>query len=160
MPDRDPPEDDRAGRFRRLGRRLFGEPEADDRREDRRDDHEDREEPRREDHRREDHRREDRGREEHRREDRGRSIRLDAREVLGAIWEGGDRAKTEVVRAVAREVRNYIEELGLKEDLRSLMTNYSLEVRASIHLRKLAPEEKGADRAAERGAERGAERAE
>ena len=122
MPERDPPDHDsrETSRFRRLGRRLFGEGEE----------------------------REREGRDAERAEERGEerkhSVRLDAREVLGAIWEGGDRAKTEVVRAVAREVRNYIEELGLKEDLRNLMTNYSLEVKASIHLRRLAPEEKGA----------------
>lgn len=65
--------------------------------------------------------------------------RVSAREVMGAVLEGGDKAKTEIVRAVAREVRAYLEELGLRE----VMTDYSLEVRASFNLRKLTDAEKG-----------------
>ncbi|MDP2309442.1 MAG: hypothetical protein Q8P18_25700 [Pseudomonadota bacterium] len=72
----------------------------------------------------------------------GRTILGDAKEVFGAVLEGGDKAKTEVVRAVAREVRNYLEELGLKDDLHNLMTNYSLELHASVNLRKLAEADK------------------
>jgi hypothetical protein len=88
------------GRFRRMGRRMFGEGED------------------------------------------GRSILGDAKEVFGAVLEGGDKAKTEVVRAVAREVRNYLDELGLKDDIHDLITNYSLEVHASFNLRKLSEEQK------------------
>lgn len=65
--------------------------------------------------------------------------RVSAREVMGAVLEGGDKAKTEIVRAVAREVRAYLEEMGLRE----VMTDYSLEVRASFNLRKLTDLEKG-----------------
>jgi hypothetical protein len=72
----------------------------------------------------------------------GRTILGDAKEVFGAVLEGGDKAKSEVVRAVAREVRNYLEELGLKDDLHNLLTNYSLELHASVNLRKLAESEK------------------
>lgn len=71
----------------------------------------------------------------------GKSILGEAREMVGVVLEGGDKARSEVVRTVAREVRNYLEELGLKEDLRKLMTNYSLELRASVNLRRLTPEE-------------------
>jgi hypothetical protein len=76
--------------------------------------------------------------------DEGRPIRVEAREALGVLLDSGDRAKTDMVRAVAREVRNYIDELGLKQDVANLLTNYSFEVKASIHLRRLAPNEKGA----------------
>jgi hypothetical protein len=79
--------------------------------------------------------------------DDGRTILGDAKEVFGAVLEGGDKAKSEVVRAVAREVRNYLEELGLKDDLHHLLTNYSLEMKASINLRRLAESEKGPDEA-------------
>lgn len=65
--------------------------------------------------------------------------RVSAREVMGAVLEGGDKAKTEIVKAVAREVRSYLEELGLRE----FLTDYSLEVRASFNLRKLTDAEKG-----------------
>jgi hypothetical protein len=73
----------------------------------------------------------------------GKPLRVEAREILGAFVEGSDKAKSEIVRAVAREVRNYLEELGLKEDVHNLVTNYSFEVRASVHLRRLAEDEKG-----------------
>ena len=141
MPDRqhEPPEtheEERGGRFRRLGRRLFGEGE------ERGGEREGREGEGGKGEGKGEGRREGEGRHEGKPE--GRSIRLDARDVFGALWEGGDRAKTEVVRAVAREVRTYIEELGLKEDLRNLLTNYSFEIKASVHLRRLAPEEQGA----------------
>lgn len=66
------------------------------------------------------------------------SGRFSARDMVDAVLEGSDKAKTEVVRVVAREVRNYLEELGLRE----VLTDYSLEVHASINLRKLAEAEK------------------
>lgn len=72
-------------------------------------------------------------------EDRGR---MDAREMLGAMLETGDKAKTEVVRMVAREVRNYLEELRAGEAIQDLITNYSVEIHASVHLRPLAESEK------------------
>jgi hypothetical protein len=64
--------------------------------------------------------------------------RFSARDVMEAVLEGSDKAKSEVVRIVAREVRSYLEELGLRE----VLTDYSLEVHASINLRKLAESEK------------------
>ena len=64
--------------------------------------------------------------------------RVSAREVVGAVIEGGDKAKTELVRVIAREVRAYLDELGLRE----VMTDYSLEVRASFNLRKLTDADK------------------
>lgn len=70
-------------------------------------------------------------------------LRIDAREVLHSVLEGSDRAKTEVVKAVAREVRTYLEEMGIKDDVHNLLTNYSVEVKASLHLRRLADAEKG-----------------
>ena len=72
----------------------------------------------------------------------GRTILGDAKEVFGAVLEGGDKAKTEVVRAVAREVRTYLDELGLKDDVRHLLTNYSVEVKASFNLRRLVDDDK------------------
>jgi len=106
------------GRIRRLGRRLLREVEPD---------RADRERPDRD--------RPDRDRPE-------RSILGDAKEVFGAVLEGGDKAKTEVVRAVAREVRTYLDELGLKDDVHHLLTNYSFEIHASVNLRRLAEAEK------------------
>ncbi len=63
---------------------------------------------------------------------------INPRDVLGAVIDGGDKAKSEVVRLVAREVRAYLEGMGLDEDIRHLMTNYSLDVHASFSLKPLA----------------------
>jgi hypothetical protein len=60
---------------------------------------------------------------------------ISPREILGAVIDGGDKAKSEVVRLVAKEARVYLEGLGLHEDLHNLMTNYSLDVSASFRLR-------------------------
>ncbi len=63
---------------------------------------------------------------------------INAREVLGAVLDSGDKAKSELVRLVAREVRTYLEGLGLHEDVRHLLTNYSLDVHATFSLKPLA----------------------
>jgi len=65
-----------------------------------------------------------------------REITSDTKEILGSVIGASDRAKTEAVRMAAREVRNYLDELKLKEDLLNLMTSYSLEI--SISLKPLA----------------------
>lgn len=70
-------------------------------------------------------------------EERPREDRHRMGEMLGAVLETGDKAKTEVVRMVAREVRNYLEELRVGDDLHDLLTNYSVEVHASLHLKPL-----------------------
>ncbi|MCK6522562.1 hypothetical protein L6R49_14115 [Myxococcota bacterium] len=66
----------------------------------------------------------------------------EAKEVLGAVLDTSDRAKTDAIRMIGREVRTYLEGLGLKDDLKSLLTNYSFEIRASIHLKPLAEEDR------------------
>ena len=58
-----------------------------------------------------------------------------AREAVSALLETGDRAKTEMVRMVAREVRNYLGELKLGEELRHLLRDHKLEVHATFALR-------------------------
>ena len=59
----------------------------------------------------------------------------DTRELVSAVLSTSDKAKTEAVRLVAREVRNYLRELKLKETLVELATEHSLEI--SIHLKPL-----------------------
>jgi hypothetical protein len=66
-----------------------------------------------------------------------RELGGDAMEMFGALVESSDRVKTEAVRMVAREVRNYLEELKLKEGLRDLVTGHSLEVHVSLSLKPL-----------------------
>ena len=62
----------------------------------------------------------------------------DTREILGAMLETSDKAKTEVVKLVAREVRTYLEELKVMDDLKDLMTSHSLELKVSMNLKPLA----------------------
>ncbi len=64
--------------------------------------------------------------------------RIDPRELVGAVLDTGDKAKTEIVRLLAREVRGYLEALELHKDLRHILTNYSLDVHTSLSLRPLA----------------------
>lgn len=75
-----------------------------------------------------------------------RPSRRDARELLIAALETGDKAKTEVVRLVAREVRSYLDALEIGEDIHDLLTNYSLEVHASFSLKPLSDEAARANR--------------
>jgi hypothetical protein len=65
----------------------------------------------------------------------------DVRDLASAVLDTSDRAKTEMVRMVAREVRNYLDELKLKEDLVELARSHSLEVKVSLHLKPLLPDE-------------------
>ncbi len=64
----------------------------------------------------------------------------DTRDVLMAVLSTSDRAKTEAVKMIAREVRTYLEELKLKEEVLDLLTSHSLEV--SLHLKPLPGTEK------------------
>lgn len=84
----------------------------------------------------------DRGDEE--RSEEGRSEERRTRELLISALATGDKAKTEIVRLIAREVRSYLEALELHKDLHYLLTNYSLEVHASF---SLAPKAGAAPRA-------------
>ena len=45
-----------------------------------------------------------------------------------------------MVKLVAREVRNYLDELRLRDDLNALLTGHSLEVKMSLSLKPLRPE--------------------
>lgn len=65
-----------------------------------------------------------------------RDLAEDTKELLHAVLSTSDKAKTEAVRMVAREVRNYLSELRLKEDLLDLARSHSLEI--SISLKPLA----------------------
>lgn len=60
--------------------------------------------------------------------------------LLNSVLETGDKAKTEIVRLVAKEVRGYLEALELHKDLKHILTHYSLEIKASINLKELVPE--------------------
>ena len=68
--------------------------------------------------------------------------RLDAAKgAIGSVLETGDKAKTEIVRMVAREVRAYLEALELKDELKDLLGDYELEVNATFKLKPLVQDE-------------------
>jgi len=67
--------------------------------------------------------------------------RIDPRELMGAVLDTGDKAKTEIVRMLAREVRGYLEALELHKDLRHILTNYSLDIHTNLSLKPLASAE-------------------
>ena len=58
----------------------------------------------------------------------------DTRDLLFTLLNTSDKAKTEMIRLAAREFRSYLDEFGMKD----LLTSYSLEVKASVHLKPLA----------------------
>ena len=65
-----------------------------------------------------------------------RELAEDTKDLVYAVLSTSDKAKTEAIRMFAREVRGYLRELKLKEDLLGLMTSHSLEI--SISLKPLA----------------------
>jgi hypothetical protein len=80
----------------------------------------------------------------------------DARARLAGLLETGDKARMEVIRLMAREVRGYLEAMELHKDVHHLLTNYSLEVNASFHLKPLpqaAPPEPPAEPSDDAGEE-------
>lgn len=74
-----------------------------------------------------------------------RDLAEDTRDMLGGMLEMSDRAKSEAVRLVAREARNYLEELRVKEEVMDLITSHSLELKMSVHLKPLADAVRGDD---------------
>lgn len=66
-----------------------------------------------------------------------RDLSEDARDLVGAVLETSNQAKSELVRMTAREIRGYLEELKLKEDLMSLVSSHSLEIHLSLSLKPL-----------------------
>ena len=75
-------------------------------------------------------------------EEEGRSLFGDARDVVGDILNSSEKVRGELFRAIARELRAYMEESGLKDDVHNLLTNYAAEVHLSVNLRKLTEKEK------------------
>jgi hypothetical protein len=71
-----------------------------------------------------------------------REIAEDTKELVSAVISSSDKAKNEVLRLVAREVRSYLKELHLREELAKIVKDYSLEV--SIRLKPLEPSAKAA----------------
>jgi hypothetical protein len=71
---------------------------------------------------------------------RERGEDFSAREVLSGAAQLGARGKEELMTLAAHEVRGYLEKLRVGEELRALLTEHSLEVKASIRLKPLVEE--------------------
>ncbi len=59
------------------------------------------------------------------------------RDVLSGAARVGVSAKEEILTITAKEVRGYLEKLRVGDELRSLLTEHSLELKASIRLKPL-----------------------
>jgi hypothetical protein len=72
---------------------------------------------------------------------RERSEDLNPRDFVRGAAGLTARGKDEVMALIAREVRNYIDHLGLITEIERLASTYSLDVNASFRLRPLNQEE-------------------
>ncbi len=68
---------------------------------------------------------------------RERGEDFSAREVLSGAAQLGARGKEELITIAAEEVRGYLEKLRVGQELRSLLTEHSLEISASVRLKPL-----------------------
>ena len=71
------------------------------------------------------------------------------KDLLHAVLDSSDKVKTEAVRQVGREVRTYLEGLGLDDAVLYLLTNYSLEVNASLKLKPIGDALRGEEESEE-----------
>ena len=64
-----------------------------------------------------------------------KDLSADTRELLHSVVVTSDKAKNEAMRLIAREVRNYLDEMHLEEMIHQVLKSYSIEV--SIRLNPL-----------------------
>ena len=57
-----------------------------------------------------------------------KDLGVDAREVLHTVAVTSDKAKTEAMRLIAREVRNYLDEMRLEELIHQVLQSYTIDV--------------------------------
>lgn len=57
-----------------------------------------------------------------------KELGVDAREVLHTMAVTSDKAKTEAMRLIAREVRNYLDEMRLEELIHQVLQSYTIDV--------------------------------
>jgi len=72
---------------------------------------------------------------------RERSGDLHPKDLVSGAASLGVKGKEELVTLVAGEVRGYLNKLKVGEEIRSLLTNHSLEVSASVRLKPVAAED-------------------
>lgn len=62
----------------------------------------------------------------------------DTKDLLTGMLATSDKAKSDFIRMMGREVGHWLDGLNLKQDLLDVATNYKLELHASVHLSPLA----------------------
>lgn len=62
----------------------------------------------------------------------------DTKDLLSGMLATSDKAKSDFIRMMGREVGHWLDGLNLKQDLLDVATNYKLEIHASVHLSPLA----------------------
>ncbi len=67
----------------------------------------------------------------------------DTKDLLAGLLATSDKAKSDLIRMMGREVGHWLEGLNLKNELLDIATNHKLEIRATLHLRPLTDEERG-----------------
>ena len=67
-----------------------------------------------------------------------KELGVDTRELLHSMAVTSDKAKTEAMKLIAREVRNYLDEMHLEDMIHQVLQSYSVEV--SIRLKPLSEE--------------------
>ena len=76
---------------------------------------------------------------------RERGEHLKPRDIVRGAAGLTARGKDEVMAAIAKEVRNYVEHLGLIEEVERFATTHALEVNASFRLKLVAGNDRGGD---------------
>jgi len=72
---------------------------------------------------------------------RDKGSEINPKDFVSSAASLGAKGKEELVTLVASEVRGYLNKLKVGEELRSLLTNHSLEVSASIRLKPVPTDE-------------------
>ncbi len=76
---------------------------------------------------------------------RERSGELHPKDLVSGAANLGAKGKDELVTMIAGEVRGYLNKLKVGEEIRSLLTDHSLEVSASVRLKPVPKEDAGTE---------------
>jgi len=67
-----------------------------------------------------------------------REYKFDTREVVTAVLESSNQAKSEMVRLIGKEIRSTLDDMGVSDEIRRLAHENSLEVHLSLRLKPVA----------------------
>ena len=75
-----------------------------------------------------------------------KDLGVDTRELLHSMAVTSDKAKTEAMKLIAREVRNYLDEMHLEDLIHQVLQSYSVEVSIRLNPLSDAPERTSEDK--------------